>query len=561
MLSAQYDLVAQVKCLACNKLLTNITNSTLQDLVDALLKAPSVNDQANVAQWEDEIIPCEHTLTFEQNYGAKICSKLTSTCSQCNLKENLWLCMTCGNLACGRKNFDGSGGNGHAMQHFEMMGHSLSVKTGTITPDGNASIYCYSCKNEVKDNFLADHLSFLGIDISKQEKTEKTMTEINITLNLNLNLSKVLEEGKVLPPLYGVGYTGINNTGNTCYIASTIQSLMSLESFQARFVDSGYGHLKDCKLNSATCYECLISKLAIGLQSGFFSIKKTRVLPVEENNQQVIEEYQDGINLNYFKRFFAKQHPEFASNKQQDAYEYLLYLLGELDKYEGSLGHSQPSQEFEFEVETKLYCQSCGSVKVRINKQNSLVLSLEYKEEYKNPESTVYLTDLMSNWHSATRVEGVDCPVCQYKTSWIKTQRMMNFPKYLIILFQRNVYEWVPIKLEVGLDLASEHVSLSLLGKENSKLQGKVIESSSYLDSQKKEGNPIESNINLFENENSLEEGDEPELNNDLLQELVMNGVPLPAAKQALYQTGNSTLDAAYDWFYMNLESPSNILT
>jgi len=60
-------------------------------------------------------------------------------CSQCELSSNLWLCLTCGNLGCGRKNHDGSGGNGHALSHFEAhKTHSLAVKTGTITPDGGA---------------------------------------------------------------------------------------------------------------------------------------------------------------------------------------------------------------------------------------------------------------------------------------------------------------------------------------------------------------------------------------------------------------------------------------
>lgn len=41
-------------------------------------------------------------------------------CNSCDLSNNLWLCLTCGSLGCGRKNYDGSGGNGHGMEHFEL---------------------------------------------------------------------------------------------------------------------------------------------------------------------------------------------------------------------------------------------------------------------------------------------------------------------------------------------------------------------------------------------------------------------------------------------------------
>jgi hypothetical protein len=59
-------------------------------------------------------------------------------CSQCDLKENLWLCLICGSLGCGRQQYGAAGGNGHGLQHFQDTGHGVSVKLGTITPEGEA---------------------------------------------------------------------------------------------------------------------------------------------------------------------------------------------------------------------------------------------------------------------------------------------------------------------------------------------------------------------------------------------------------------------------------------
>jgi ubiquitin carboxyl-terminal hydrolase 5/13 len=46
--------------------------------------------------------------------------------------------MACGHLGCGRKNWDGSGGNNHAVEHFDKTFHPLVCKLGTITPEGTA---------------------------------------------------------------------------------------------------------------------------------------------------------------------------------------------------------------------------------------------------------------------------------------------------------------------------------------------------------------------------------------------------------------------------------------
>lgn len=63
---------------------------------------------------------------------------VSQTCSSCELGSNLWLCLTCGMVNCGRQQFGGIGGNGHALEHFQEMGHGVGVKLGTITPEGSA---------------------------------------------------------------------------------------------------------------------------------------------------------------------------------------------------------------------------------------------------------------------------------------------------------------------------------------------------------------------------------------------------------------------------------------
>ena len=114
-------------------------------------------------------------------------------CMDCELNSNLWLCLICGNLGCGRKYYDGTGGNNHAVDHATNHHHSLAVKLGTITADGNASVYCYTCNDDVKDNYLSEHMNNFGIAINNLEKTEKTQVELNMEANKNVFLSKEFE--------------------------------------------------------------------------------------------------------------------------------------------------------------------------------------------------------------------------------------------------------------------------------------------------------------------------------------------------------------------------------
>ncbi|KAF8164167.1 hypothetical protein K438DRAFT_270759 [Mycena galopus ATCC 62051] len=98
-------------------------------------------------------------------------------CVACELASNLWLCLTCGSLGCGRR-WPVGGGNGHALNHFEDTGHPVSVKLGTITPEGGGDIHCYMCNDLKLDPALAEHLSVLGLDVKTAQRTDKTMAEI-----------------------------------------------------------------------------------------------------------------------------------------------------------------------------------------------------------------------------------------------------------------------------------------------------------------------------------------------------------------------------------------------
>lgn len=158
----------------------------LASLKSSILSATSSAQQSEIKAWEEELQACEHTLMLEQ-YGRDVvgegytgkskkgkrggargadlvrfafrCHHVLSlqspdneipgstnfptpativppNCTQCSLSSNLWLCLTCGSVNCGRKQIGGADGNGHALKHYNETGHGVGVKLGTITVEG-----------------------------------------------------------------------------------------------------------------------------------------------------------------------------------------------------------------------------------------------------------------------------------------------------------------------------------------------------------------------------------------------------------------------------------------
>lgn len=49
----------------------------------------------------------------------------------------------------------------------------------------------------------------------------------------------------------------------------------------------------------------------------------------------------------------------------------------------------------------------------------------------------------------------------------------------------------------------------------------------------------------------------EPELNQEIVNQLIMMGIPEVQAKHSVYYTGNNSADMATMWFYENIENPA----
>lgn len=256
------------------------------------------------------------------------------------------------------------------------------MKLGSITPEGTADIYCYSCNDERTDPEIQAHLAHWGIVLAERQKTEKSLTEMQIEQNLKWEFDMTTEDGKELTPLFGKGLTGLKNLGNSCYLASILQCLYALPSFKERYFDQG--SLPEV-VNPSEDLETQLRKIGDGLWSGRYS-KPDSDVTVSEHTPNV--PHQKGTAPGMLKALIGKDHEEFSTMRQQDAFELLQHLFAKIERAGQPAGLKDPVADFRFVLEQRLQCNSCKKVAYRSDTQENIVVSVPVRR-IKTPDVTI----------------------------------------------------------------------------------------------------------------------------------------------------------------------------
>ena len=457
----------------------------------------------------------------------------------CDLKENLWLCLQCGNLGCGRAQFGGSGGNSHGLKHTELTSHAVAVKLGSITPEGTADIYCYACNEERIDPEIAAHLARWGINIAEREKTEKSLTEMQIEQNLKWEFSMTTEDGKEMQPLFGEGFTGLKNLGNSCYMASILQCLFAIPEFQTRYYHPQQPP-PDTNL-PAEDLETQLRKIADGLLSNRYSKPDTNVIASEHSSEIP---HQKGLAPSMFKHLIGRGHEEFSTMRQQDAFELLQHLFKLITRSpHGGDSQQDPVQSFRFVTEQRLQCLSCKKARYTTNEQDNITLSIPAKrlpkaelasndKDQKDEYAPVTLQECLNVFTSPEHVE-YSCPSCAAKGASKRTL-FKTFPHNLVINARRFDYteNWVPRKIDVPVIVDDETIDLSPYLSPGPQTNEELLPEGSSTAAASFTPNP------------------------SALADLEAMGFPLARSEKALHATGNSDAQAAMEWLFAHMEDP-----
>ncbi|KAF4121487.1 ubiquitin carboxyl-terminal hydrolase 5/13 [Geosmithia morbida] len=532
----RYDTALTARCLECVVDL-DIANPKLAPVVDGVMKANTFSRKEEVKAWEQELTSCEHILLLQQHDPRKIEQGDLSHCYACALKENLWLCLECGNLGCGRKQMGGVDGNSHALAHSDESGHGVAVKLGSITPEGTADIYCYKCDDERVDSDLQQHLAHWGIMLADRQKTEKSLTEMQIEQNLKWDFSMTTEDGKELKPLFGPGLTGLRNLGNSCYLASIIQCLFDLPSFRERY----FRPSDDLPLveDPATDLETQLRKIADGLLSGRYAKIDPSI------HADIDTQHQKGIAPAMLKHLIGRGHEEFSTMRQQDALEFLQHILKIITRSQHTgQDVKDPTTPFRFEMEQRLQCLSCNKVKYSSNEQDNIFLDVPLEklppaqQDADRPASDAYkpvtLQECLDRFTGLEKVE-LTCSACGSKDGFTKRSLFKTLPDILAVNARKmTVVNWVPIKVDVPVLVPDDPFLLD-----------------AYLSKGQQPGEEL-----LPDEVESSQQA--PAFVPDATALAMLEGMGFPQVRceKALHATGNSDANAAMEWLFGHMEDP-----
>lgn len=261
-----------------------------------------------------------------------------SRCYDCDLMENLWLCLHCGFVGCGRQQA-GIKGNSHMLKHYEASSspkHALVLRLGSLCTRTH-EVYCYSCDRDHDNLFqggfyheFIEYLKVLGGDAlsalaRRDEAGELTLAahSNNIMLNLDIYGTSSVETTTLFWPSGLVG--PLRNTGNTCYANAIVNALRACSAFEPNnndVMNALAAHREICP-DTFGCRKCQKARLCL-----FKKEEQNVDPPLILGSKLPIFVLYSVPHLSHYIRCYA---PELvtadACRKQQDASEFLYSVL------------------------------------------------------------------------------------------------------------------------------------------------------------------------------------------------------------------------------------------
>jgi ubiquitin carboxyl-terminal hydrolase 5/13 len=413
---------------------------------------------------------------------------------------------------------------------------------------------------------------------------------LEVELNATYAFDAITEAGTELQPLSGPGLQGLQNLGNSCYMNSIFQLLLSgtIPELVRRYgcksstddeAITNHPLLKYVTpTNAPLDVLCQTTKLACALTSGRFA------KPVHSDGEIDATHPKYRLAPRMIKHCIGKDHAEFRTAQQQDAAQFLQYYLERLDRAElgcisdhmkahllnnnadASLRTS--SHLFSFQTTERRVCladnkvvykpsapETIWSIRIPMDKatiqstQDDGVLSPEQKKlksddgaditatedhQEKKIIPSIDLLTCVDEWANDTTIDNMRWSHLNNEAhSALQNIRFTNFPRFLIL--QMNRYElgpdWVPYKLEVNL-LVPDELDLT-------KYKSKGPQNDEVL-------------IPEDNNETSISRSEPCAaiINEVALSQLMDMGFSLNSCKRALTAVGGNDVEAAMGWVF-----------
>ncbi|XP_073435487.1 ubiquitin carboxyl-terminal hydrolase 3 isoform X1 [Dendrobates tinctorius] len=287
-------------------------------------------------------------------------------CSVCRSNKSPWVCLTCSSVHCGRYV------NGHAKKHYEeaqtpLPNHKQQEKLEkektqhTVCMDCSSySTYCYRCDDFVVNDTklsLVQKVRELLQNLENSAFTAERHRKRKLLDNPSLNKKTLKINGSTS----AICATGLRNLGNTCFMNAILQSLSNIQQFSCYFIELPAVELRNGKTAGRRTYHTR-------------SQGEVNVSLVEEFRKTLCSLWQGNQTAFSPESLFYvvwKIMPSFRGYQQQDAHEFMRYLLDHL--HLELQGDSDCSSQSHMPLETS---NRSSSSKCCINGANTVVTSV-----------------------------------------------------------------------------------------------------------------------------------------------------------------------------------------
>ncbi|KAL5482206.1 hypothetical protein EMCRGX_G022501 [Ephydatia muelleri] len=371
------------------------------------------------------------------------------TCMDCRSQKSPWVCLMCGEIRCGRYV------NGHAKQHAE------SNPDHPLCMGSDLSLFCY-----VHNDYAVNEtpvIQDLRTEISKNSSPLEDVSGDGSSAPDGLPTPKKakLHNGLHIAHTGPVRSVGLLNLGNTCFMNAILQSLCNVAQFREYFqslevaaLEPAEAELKKPTHQYPTRNQC-----------------STDSVSLVEEMQKVFQALWDKELTSYSPNSFLsavwKLVPRFRGYHQQDAHEFLRYLLDqlhtELQRRSNTTGSNHHkwngtvvSRLFGGRLQSDVTCLVCKKESRTYDPILDISLDIPEMKKGETSQSNCSLLDCLASFTSLEildQTEWYHCDQCNCRQPSSKKLTVESIPRVLCLHLKRFRYTtFVRTKLNTQVD-------------------------------------------------------------------------------------------------------------